>query len=79
MTLFMATSGGRVSLLKRYNIHILSPCYKTLEYEYNNCGILPFQDDENEIIFNLAIKGLGLCLKNIYFLVSNQRSAFLTH
>ena len=60
-------------------MHILNPCYKTLEYEYNNCGILPVQDDENEIIFNLAIEGLGLCLKNIFFLVSNQRSAFLTH
>ena len=46
-------------------MHILNPGYKTLEYEYKNCEILPVQDDENEIIFNLAIKGLGLCLKNI--------------
>ena len=66
MTLSTATSGGRVSLPQIYSMHILNPCYKTLEYEYNNCGILPVQDDENEIIFNLAIKGLGLCLKNIF-------------
>ena len=44
-------------------MQILNPGYKTLEYEFNNCGLLPVQDDENEIIFNLAIKGLGLCLK----------------
>ena len=59
-------------------MHILNPGYKTLEYEYNNCGILPGQDEENEIIFNLAIKGLGLCLKK-KILVSNQKSAFSTH
>ena len=52
---------------------ILNPGYKTLEYEYKNCGILPVQDDENEIIFNLAIKGLGLCLKNILFSVIQSK------
>ena len=62
MTLFTATCGDR-----DYNKHILNPSFKTLEYEYNNCGILPVQDEENEIIFNLAIKGLGLCLKNLLF------------
>jgi len=46
------------------NKQILNPCHKTLEYEYNNCGILPVQDHENEIIFNLVIAGLGSCLKN---------------
>ena len=43
----------------------LNPCHKTLEYEYDNCGILPVQDHENEIIFNLVIEGLGWCLKKV--------------
>ena len=43
---------------------ILNPCHKTLEYEYDNCAILPVQVHENQIIFNLVIEGLGLRLKN---------------
>ena len=61
-----------------YNKHISNPDYKTLEYEYNNCGILPVQDDENEIIFNLAIEGLGLCLKNIFPGIQSKISIFDT-
>ena len=60
MTLSTATCGGTGGPF--FGAH-LNPSYKTLECEYKNCGILPGQDEENEIIFNLAIKGLGLCLK----------------